>query len=105
MATTGHLAEEEDCKHTLFHSCIAKQHDQTSTVLAQNGNNEENLRVAGEKVVGDTGLANVKKALCKQATFDRFSALQMYVLKWSLGRSIDIRILNSLCLALHPGPG
>lgn len=105
MATTGHLAEEEDFKHTLFHSCIAKQHAQTSTVLAQNGNNEKNVFVVGEKVVGDTGLINVKKVYYKQAPFARFSALRLYVLKWSLGRNIDIRIPDSLCLALHPSPG
>lgn len=87
MATTGHLAEEEDFKHTLFYSCIAKQHAQTSTVLAQNGNNEENVCVVGEKAVGDTDLINVKKAYYKQAPFARFSAVQLYVLKWSSGKN------------------
>ena len=105
MAATGHLAEEEDFKHTLFHSCIAKQHTQTSAVLAQTGNNEENMCVVGEKAVGDTDLINVKKAHYKRALFARFSALRLYMLKWSLGRNADIRILNPLCLALHPSPG
>lgn len=105
MAATGHLAEEEDFKHILFHSCIAKQHAQTSTVLAQNGNNEENVCVVGEKAVGDTDLINVKKEYYKQAPFASFSVLQLYMLKWSLGRNIDIRIPDSLCLALHASPG
>ena len=105
MVATGHLAEEEDFKHTLFRSYIAKQHAQTSAVLAQNGNNEENMCVVGEKAVGDTDLISVKKAYYKQAQFARFSVLQLYVLKWSLGRNIDIRIPDSLCLALHPSPG
>lgn len=105
MAATGHLAGEEDFKHTLFHFCIAKQHAQTSTVLAQNGNNEENVCVVGKKVVGDADLINVKKVYYKQAPFARLSALQLYVLKWSLGRNTDMRILNPLCLALHPSPG
>lgn len=62
MAATGHLAEKEEFKHTLFHCCIAKQHAQTSTVLAQNGNNEENACAVGEKVVGDTDLINAQRA-------------------------------------------
>lgn len=61
MATTGHLAEEEDFKLSLSQSCIAKQHAQTSTVLSQNGKNKENVCIALEEEAGDTGPFDVKK--------------------------------------------
>lgn len=105
MATTGHLAEEQDFKHSLFQSCIAKQHAQTSTVLAQNGNNKENVRVVREEEAGDTGPLDVNKVCYKQAPNARFCAIQLCVLKWSLGRNMGVRILDSLCLALHSSPG
>lgn len=101
MVTTGHLAEEEDFKHTIFHSCIAKQHAQTSTVLAQNGKNQENVFVVGEKAVGDTDLLNVEKMYYKQTPFTAFSALYLYVLKWSLVRNLDISILDFFCAWLY----
>lgn len=105
MATTGHLAEEEDFKQSLSQSCIAKQHAQTSTVLAQNGNNKENVCVVWEEEAGNTGPLDVKKMYYKQAPNGRFYALQLWVLKWSLGRNMGVRMLDSLCLALHSRPG
>lgn len=93
MATTGHLAEEEDFKHSLSQSCIAKQHAQASAVLAQNGNNKENVCIVqGE--AGDTDPLAVKKVYYKQAPNARFCAIQLWVLKWSLRRHMGARMLH-----------
>lgn len=78
MATTEHLAEEEDFKLSLSQSCIAKQYVQTSTVLAQNGNNKENVCIVQEEEAGDTGPLDVKKVYYKQASNARFCAVYNY---------------------------
>lgn len=72
MATTGHLGEEEDFKCSLSQSCIAKQHAQASTVLAQNGNSKENVCIVQEEEAGDTDPLAVKKVYYKQAPNARF---------------------------------
>lgn len=81
MATTGHLAEEDDFKHSLSQSCIAKQHAQILTVLAQNGNNKENVcivhRREEEEEADDTGPLDAKKVYYKQASNARFCAIYL----------------------------
>lgn len=66
-------------------------------------------RDVGKKAVGDTDLINESLLQAnlpiEQTQFDRFSALQLYLLKWSLERNVGVRIPDSLCLVLHPSPG
>uniref|UniRef100_A0A8C9NVN1 Uncharacterized protein n=1 Tax=Serinus canaria TaxID=9135 RepID=A0A8C9NVN1_SERCA len=61
--------------------------------------------MSGTESAGDIDPLDVKKVYYKQAPNARFCAIQLRVLKWSLGRNMGVKMLNSLGLALHSSPG